>query len=208
MALFNRPGKAASAAAAANSPRPAEGGGAVIKPRRVADDGAVQRAREAYDGSAQQLERLRGQLAEALERHQALNASALECEQRGENVMGPLADAQRQAATLADLIPVAERGKASARAALTRALDDAQATLKPEYLRHIVAQLDELESVLWQALGLQRRVHEAVGDALAEGINVGISEAAYWSAGFPGFPSLRSSEEIKTWLRNRSIAPK
>jgi hypothetical protein len=137
-----------------------------------------------------------------------LEAGALEAEQRGERVAGPLDDARRQVAAHAELLAAAERGEALAEAAVKQALTNARIQLAPVHHRRIVALLDELEVGLWRVRDLQRALHGAVTDAFGEEISIGISAAHYWDFGFPGFPYLRQDEEILTWLRHRSIAPR
>lgn len=182
--------------------------GAPQAPPRVADDATVKRAREALEERRQQVARVSADLDAAQAQLAALEVGALDGEQRGEDVVGPLGDAQRRGATLAGLFATAERGERDARAALEQALAGARARLAPEHVRRVIALLDELERGLWQVRDLQDSIHSAVMDAFREEIDIGVGAARYWSAGFPGFPWLRQDEEIMNWLRFRSLAPR
>ena len=144
-------------------------------PVRVADDVAVKRAQEALDGCRQQVGRLATQHEAAQKRLAAIEAAALEAEQRGDNPAEALDGARRGARALASMLEMAEGAESRAQVAWQRSLSDARARLAPAHLAHITALLDELERALWRVREQQDAIHDAVGQALSDGVKIGIS---------------------------------
>lgn len=175
--------------------------------RRPVDHPTVQRAQAALDGCEQQVARLRSQLAEASERAQAVERGALQAEARGDDVAAALDGARQRVATLEQLVTMAERGRERAWSTRNHALDEARNELAAERVRQITGLLDEQEELLWKVLDLQQAIHAAAQEAFRDDIPIGI-QSRFFSLGFPGFPFVRRAEEIMTWLRHRSIAPR
>lgn len=175
--------------------------------RRPVDHPMVRRAQETVDGCEQQVARLTSQLADARERVQAVEAKALEAEARGDDVAAALEGARQRAATLEQLVTMAERGRDRAVSARNRALDEVRRELGAERVREIVELLDKQEELLWRVLETQQGIDEAAHAAFRDGIPIGLHERFYWT-GFPGFPFVRQAGDILTWLRHRSISPR
>lgn len=174
----------------------------VRPPRRlVVDDVAVQHSLATIEACQQRTVDLQNQLDAERERFRTVDASTPGAPQL-------VADAQAQISGLTVILTRAEQEETRARSALQRALADAKARLGREYRGRIKTQLGELESALWHVLDLHDAIHGTIQDALADELDIGISASRYWSVGFPGFPFLRRDEEILTWLRLRSFAPR
>lgn len=168
---------------------------------RVADDVAVQRARATIEDIVKRIASLRQQIDAEREQIRTVDVSASDAPRI-------VADAQTKVSGLSVILTRSEQEEARARSALERALADAKTRLRQEHLARIHALLDKQENALWQVRDLQTALDSAVQDALAEDLDIGIGPSRYWSVGFPGFPFLRRDEEIMTWLRGRSIAPR
>lgn len=229
MALFNRSGKVAAediaavraaseaqqnvgeirdAIAALRRPTSVEAVRAAIealqKPETVA---GFRTAQEALEAKRAQLERLRSKLAEA-SAGVPNPERVLELEASGTWPSG-LDEAQRQISAIEKMIGMAESGLERAELERDRELIKARLALRDARLKWITQLLHHHEALLWEVLASGREIDTLVLQSIEEGIPIGInSTSQYWTIGSPTYPHVRDEEQIRTWRRHRSIAPR